>query len=118
MDDSGRERLLTLIRDPRLASDVPSDQAATLLAEVAALQWSLGVVQAQLLVRALAPNGGTTRAGAADENLSAEEAARRLGLSKDWLYRHADSLPSVRIGRRVLFSASGLERWNRQRMGR
>ena len=49
-----------------------------------------------------------------DENLSAEEAARRLGLSVDWIYRNANHLPfTVRIGRRVLFSAHGLERWNR-----
>jgi excisionase family DNA binding protein len=55
----------------------------------------------------------------ADENLSVEEAARRLGVSKDWLYRHAGRLPfAVRIGRRLLFSADGLYRWNRQRMGR
>ena len=53
-----------------------------------------------------------------DENLSAQEAARRLGLSRDWLYRNAGELPfTVRIGRRLLFSARGLERWNRQRQG-
>ncbi len=52
-----------------------------------------------------------------DENLSIDEAARRLGVSKDFLYR--TKLPfRVRIGRRVLFSARGLERWNRIRQGR
>jgi predicted DNA-binding transcriptional regulator AlpA len=52
-----------------------------------------------------------------DENLSAGETARRLGLSKEWVYRHAKKLPfAVDTGsRRVLFSARGLERWNRQR---
>jgi excisionase family DNA binding protein len=53
-----------------------------------------------------------------DENLSAPEAARRLGVSLDWVYKNAKQLPSVRIGRRLLFPARGLERWNRQRVNR
>lgn len=45
-----------------------------------------------------------------DENLSIDEAAQRLGISKDFLYRH--DLPfKVRIGRRVLFSSRGISRW-------
>jgi len=49
-----------------------------------------------------------------DGNLSAHEAAVRLGVSKSYLYRHASRLPFARkIGRRVLFSANGLERWIR-----
>jgi predicted DNA-binding transcriptional regulator AlpA len=65
------------------------------------------------LVSPAAPNGN----GRADpdENLSAAAAARRLGVSVEWVYRNARRLPfAVRIGRRVLFSADGLERWNRQ----
>jgi predicted DNA-binding transcriptional regulator AlpA len=58
-------------------------------------------------------------AGVQDCNLGAEEAARRLGMSRDWLYKNASHLPfAVRIGRRVLFSAQGLERWNRSRTTR
>lgn len=53
----------------------------------------------------------------ADENLSAKEAARRLGVSADWLYK-ANVPFKVRIGSRVLFSAAGLEKWNRQRSER
>jgi predicted DNA-binding transcriptional regulator AlpA len=54
-----------------------------------------------------------------DENLNVDAAARRLSVSKDWLYRHGRTLPfRVKIGSRVLFSAAGLARWNRQRMGR
>jgi excisionase family DNA binding protein len=54
-----------------------------------------------------------------DGNLSVKEAAKRLGVSRDWLYRNSKDLPfTVRIGRRILFSASGLERWNSQRQGR
>jgi excisionase family DNA binding protein len=51
-----------------------------------------------------------------ERNLSVREAARRLGVSADFLYDHAKELPfAVRIGRRLLFSSRGLDRWNRQR---
>jgi excisionase family DNA binding protein len=64
-----------------------------------------------------APNGN----GRADldQNLSVGEAAGRLGVSKDYLYRHAEKLPfTVRIGRKLLFSARGLEKWNTQKQRR
>ena len=57
--------------------------------------------------------------GARDEprNLDVAEAARRLGMSRDWLYRHATELPfALRIGRRVVFDSVALERWNRRRV--
>ena len=51
----------------------------------------------------------------ADENLDVRQAASRLGLSISWLYREAYRLPfTVHIGRRVLFSARGLEQWSRE----
>ena len=51
----------------------------------------------------------------ADENLDVRHAAHRLGVSTSWLYREAHRLPfAVRIGRRVLFSARGLEQWSRE----
>jgi predicted DNA-binding transcriptional regulator AlpA len=75
--------------------------------------------RARLRLRTAAPHAPENGQGEADENLSAVEAARRLGLSRDYLYRHADKLPfTVRIGRRLLFSARGLETWNTRRMGR
>jgi predicted DNA-binding transcriptional regulator AlpA len=49
-------------------------------------------------------------------NLDVAEAARRLGMSRDWLYRHAAELPfALRIGRRVVFDSLALECWNRKR---
>ncbi len=49
-------------------------------------------------------------------NLDVTEAARRLGMSREWLYRHAAELPfAVRIGRRLVFDSVALERWNRKR---
>jgi predicted DNA-binding transcriptional regulator AlpA len=66
-----------------------------------------------------ADNGGRIAEQDHDENLNAAEAARRLGISRDWLYKNRGRLPfAVRLGRRVVFSARGLERWNRQQMNR
>jgi len=48
-----------------------------------------------------------------DDNLTVSEAAKRLGVSAQWLYGNAGKLPFMRrIGRRVLCSARGLEQWN------
>jgi excisionase family DNA binding protein len=48
----------------------------------------------------------------ADELLSAPQAARRLGISHDYLYRHHRELPFTRrVGRRLLFSALGIEKY-------
>ncbi len=54
-----------------------------------------------------------------DQLLTVEEAARRLGASEDWCYRHAKQLPfTVRLGTRQLrFSLRGLERWVQARQG-
>ena len=51
-----------------------------------------------------------------DEMLDVTEAARRLGISKDYLYRHAEEYPFTRYqGRRLLFSALGIDRHIRQK---
>ncbi len=81
---------------------------------IAALSARLSTATARLLDPLETKPSGNT----ADENLSVEEAARRLGVSRNYLYRHFKRLPfGVRIGRRVLFSARGLDRWNRKRQG-
>jgi len=50
-----------------------------------------------------------------DELLDVAEAAHRLGLSKDYLYRHHSDFPFTRrVGRKLLFSALGIERYIRQ----
>jgi hypothetical protein len=51
-----------------------------------------------------------------ERNLSAREAARRLGVSLPYLYKHAGEFPfkvKGHLGKRVLFDARGLEAWNR-----
>jgi excisionase family DNA binding protein len=50
-----------------------------------------------------------------DELLSVELAAQRLGVSKDYLYRHSEQYPFTRrAGRKLLFSASGIEKHIRE----
>ena len=50
-----------------------------------------------------------------DELLSVTEAARRLGFSPDYLYRHSkDFAFTRRVGRKLLFSAVGIEKHIRQ----
>ncbi len=63
---------------------------------------------------------GTTRAADGDQLLTVEEAAQKLGVPKDWVYRRAKKLPfTVRLGPRHLrFSLRGIEGFIRQRRGR
>ena len=67
----------------------------------------------------LLSTGTGARADEQDRNLGVGEAAALLGVSVSWLYRRSNKLPFVvRLGRRLLFSARGLDRWNQQRTGR
>ncbi len=51
-------------------------------------------------------------APASDVMLDIETAAKRLGVSSHYLYRHAKKLPfSRRIGRKLLFSSQGIDRY-------
>lgn len=55
---------------------------------------------------------------APDEAVDVTEAARRLGVSERYCYRHADQLPAVRIGRRLVFSSRGIDQFIARRAGR
>lgn len=45
-----------------------------------------------------------------DESLDIDEASKRLGVSKDYLYRHWQKFKFARQeGRRVLFSSNGID---------
>ncbi len=94
----------------RLARSVAELPVERIPALVAALSAITGAAVARILE---SPPAEGSCSDHPDENLSIEEAAHRLGVSKDYLYRHAKRLPFARrIGRRLLFSARGLERWN------
>lgn len=88
--------------------------------QIPAVLGELEELKAKAWAQLLTPNG-RSRSGiqAPDELVNVQEAARRLELSPDYLYRHASQLPfTVRIGRRLRFSAQGIERFIRLRQGR
>jgi predicted DNA-binding transcriptional regulator AlpA len=95
----------------QLIAEAPREELPALVVQLAARLAQLG---AALAVPA-------TKAGpmedAPDRNISAREAAKRLGVSLPYLYKHAGTYPfALRIGRRIVFSARGLAVWNRRQM--
>ena len=106
--------LPALLRHPAHVAKIPLQAIPALLCQLAALHSALA---ARLLSEPAPADGPEPDA---DTLLEVAEAARRLGTTKDWLYRHAQRLPfTVRMGPRQLrFSAKGLERYIRQRQGR
>ncbi|WHZ17399.1 MAG: hypothetical protein OJF52_004251 [Nitrospira sp.] len=103
-----------LAAHPEQATDLPPHAAATLLAQVASLQMLL---LGRLFVGISAE---PRREEAEDRLLTIDEAAAALGMTKDYLYRHADSLPfTVRPAPKQLrFSKLGIQKYIRQRQGR
>lgn len=88
--------------------------AEHLPALLAALNSKTGAIAARLVVERGSPQSAPS---GPDENIDAITAAQRIGMSADWLYKNANRLPFARrIGRRVLFSARGLDQWNRRQI--
>lgn len=84
--------------------------------ELPALAAELGRALPEVLIRFAAQTAAIAapplreRSG---ELLTVEQAAKRYGLAKTWLYRHAKGLPFTRkLGHRTLrFDAHALEKW-------
>jgi predicted DNA-binding transcriptional regulator AlpA len=109
-------KLEEISESPALASQLPADIVETLLGKCSVAQ---GALVGRLLALRASGNGQGQAQPDGDRLLSAREAAAKLGTSADWLYRHSRNLPfTIRIGRKVLFSEAGIERYIRQRMGR
>jgi len=97
-----------------LVEDTPAPELPQLIGDLEAAR-----AAAWARLRAPAAVNPSDGPGQEARNLGAAEAARRLGMSRDWLYRHASELPfAVRIGRRVVFDSLALERWNQRRAER
>src|SRR5947208_1266229 len=83
--------------------------------EIPALLIRLGALSQQLAARLIMANGNGPRPdpkAGAGKLLDVEEAAERTGMSEDWLYRHASTLPfTVKVGRSLRFSETGLVKW-------
>ncbi len=76
--------------------------------ELARLLGDLEEVRVTALARLIAP--ATPRAP--DRLLSVNQAAERLGVSRDYIYRNHQRFPFTRReGRCLLFSAQGIERY-------
>jgi hypothetical protein len=98
-----------------LAAD-PGKAAALPPGTVAALLIRLESARTALWLQAIAngQDGGIRPAASEpDRLLTAEDAARRLGTTPRWLYRHARQLPFTRrLSRKALrFSEAGLARY-------
>jgi predicted DNA-binding transcriptional regulator AlpA len=106
---------LAVFNDPTLCATLPLHAIAPLLMQIAAGMTRLTALQNALSARLLATTAGGSapRPGGLEHLLDVQEAAARLGMSVDWLYRHARQLPFTRrVGRRALkFEAEGLARW-------
>jgi predicted DNA-binding transcriptional regulator AlpA len=86
--------------------DIPAEHLPAVMIYFTALQGRAAARLATVL-----PAGSNGDAPAA--LLDVRQAAERLGVSEDWLYRNAPKLPFTRrVGRRALrFDAPGLARW-------
>jgi len=87
------------------AQTAPADELPRLLGD-------LEMVRCIAMARLAAPATAQPK----DELLSVQEAAQRLGVSVDYLYRHHREFPFTRpIGRRVLCSSLGIEQFIAQK---
>ena len=83
------------------AKELPAPELPELIGSLAELQ---AICMARLAAPAIASRG------AEDQLLTVSQAAERLGMSANYLYRHSESLPFVRrIGRALRFSSAGID---------
>jgi len=102
--------------DPRCLSGLSKSVISALLMRTAVVQSALTAA-----LGVVADDGDNQDNGqGADCLLGAKEAAARLAVTADYLYRHADKLPfTVRLGPGQLrFSANGIARYIQARQGR
>jgi predicted DNA-binding transcriptional regulator AlpA len=100
----------SLMTDPGLVQTLPAHVVDHILIQVTSLL--------PLLVAKAHAVTTTQKSQQEDRLLSIEEAAAILGKTKDWLYRHADSLPfTVREGRLLRFSNNGIQKYIHARLG-
>jgi predicted DNA-binding transcriptional regulator AlpA len=99
----------SLMADPGIVQTLPAHVVDHILIQVTSLL--------PLLVAKSHAVPTTEKSQQEDRLLSIEEAAAILGKTKDWLYRHADSLPfTVREGRLLRFSSNGIQKYIRARL--
>jgi len=103
--------LAALVEDPALVATVPPGRIPALLSQLSALQ---GAMAARLISA-----DRDEPVSSEDTLLTVDQAAERLGVSTDWLFRRSRTLPLVvRLGRHLRFSNRGIDRYLRNRTGR
>src|ERR1700730_8859738 len=106
-----------LARDPLRARGLASDALAALAARCAAVQSALAAAQFALVV-----NGGTTEVTPpldGDRLLGIKEAATKLSVTHDYLYRGKDLPFRVTLAPgQVRFSLKGIERFIRAKIAK
>lgn len=101
--------LAEVLSDPAKAVTLPREAIPQLRGELARLDTIL-------LSRLLVDDSDQQRSGLGDRLLDVSEAAEKLGLSHDALYRN-DYPFVVKIGNRRRFSEKGIEKFIRSRAG-
>ncbi len=93
----------------RLVEETPEPDLADLVGDLEA-------AKARAYARLTAPR--VAAVSEHDRNLTAQEAAERLGMSTDWLYKHPELPFVVDMGGATRYSSAGIEKWLRTRRGR
>ena len=102
--------LAALVEDPA-GGDGPHGRIPALLSQLSALQGAMAA-------RLISADCDET-VSSEDTLLTVDQAAERLGVSTDWLFRRSRTLPFVvRLGRHLRFSNRGMDRYLRNRTGR
>ena len=87
------------------ARELPVDQLPRLIGDLEEIRCT---AMARLTASAPQPQ--------ADELLDIQAASKRLGLSRDYLYRHHQQFPFTRrMGRKLLFSSLGIDEFIRRK---
>lgn len=103
--------LAALVEDPARVATVPPGRIPALLSQLSALQGAMAA-------RLISADRDEPVSGE-DTLLTVDQAAERLGVSTDWLFRRSRTLPFVvRLGRHLRFSNRGIDRYLRSRTGR
>ena len=101
-----------LAADPAKAKGLPSEMIMALITRCLTLH-------EHLLLRLIVGRRADGHCGGEEDRLlDVKEAAARLSVTVDWLYRHAGALPfTVRTGRKLRFSSAGIVRFISERQG-
>jgi len=107
--DAATDDLEVLLTDPSWVAHVPVHQLSALLAQLASIQTRLAAVESAVAARLR-----TAEPPQAEPNrlLTADEAAARLGVTKDWLRRRTALPFVVKLSEGVVrYSTAGIARF-------